>query len=584
MPVVTMPDGTAVQFPDEMPEDGIRALIATKFPKEAAELSGQDPDEVVKRGTILPVGKTRGGDLVPALPEFIEGPRQTIMDLLEGKRTAKDISGAEIFALGTLFAGSAGKAPGTAAGTAPKPKGGVTVRPMEMGEGEAVAQASERLGVELPRAATSDSTIVQQTGKVASNVPIGGTPLVTASQKAVGQLEQAATRTQEGFGSGNVPTAGARLREGLTDFIKTKSVKKVEDQYKKVDELINPEVMGPLPKTSELAFEIAKRRENAAITETSDAARRVAEAVKRGGMNYPGLKDLRTHIGELIDTGVLPVDISRAELKRIYGTLTDDLRGVVEAAGGKPAVKAWERANKVAAAVASRRESLTRILGAASDEGIFARLMASAGSNSRADIKLLIQARRSVDNETWDEIASGIISALGRNPAAGGGPERLASGMFSPDKFVTSWNKLTPQGKEVLFGSTGKKFLKNDLDDIAAVSTRMKRLQQFANPSGTGQTLIGAGIGAGLVADPVTTVASVIGARLMSNILAKPRTAKAMAVYSKAGEASARNPGKESDATFKRAAKVLALALAAELGVEASAGRFEEELSGGLKN
>ncbi len=61
--------------------------------------------QIVKRGSILPLGRTAGGDIVPALPEFIEGPRQTIMDLLEGKRTAQEITGKEIFDLGALFAG-----------------------------------------------------------------------------------------------------------------------------------------------------------------------------------------------------------------------------------------------------------------------------------------------------------------------------------------------------------------------------------------------------------------------------------------------------------------------------------------------
>lgn len=41
MPIVTMPDGTNVQFPDEMPKEQIRDLIASKFP-EAGVNSGRD--------------------------------------------------------------------------------------------------------------------------------------------------------------------------------------------------------------------------------------------------------------------------------------------------------------------------------------------------------------------------------------------------------------------------------------------------------------------------------------------------------------------------------------------------------------
>lgn len=119
MPIVAMPDGTQVSFPDAMPADQIKALIAQKFPSAVAG-AGMKPsvpsegtvsaapigDEIVKRGSILPLGKTAAGDIVPALPEFIEGPRRTIMDMIEGKRGPRDISGKEIFELGALFSGA----------------------------------------------------------------------------------------------------------------------------------------------------------------------------------------------------------------------------------------------------------------------------------------------------------------------------------------------------------------------------------------------------------------------------------------------------------------------------------------------
>lgn len=75
------------------------------------------PDTLKARGSILPVGVDEKGGMTLALPAFLEGPRQTIIDLIEGKRTASQISGREIFELGSLFAGSAG---GSAALRAPR--------------------------------------------------------------------------------------------------------------------------------------------------------------------------------------------------------------------------------------------------------------------------------------------------------------------------------------------------------------------------------------------------------------------------------------------------------------------------------
>lgn len=71
---------------------------------DANAVSGPAKDELKYRSSFLPLGKTKSGDVVPAIPQFLEGPRQTVMDLLEGKRTADQITGKEIFELGGLLA------------------------------------------------------------------------------------------------------------------------------------------------------------------------------------------------------------------------------------------------------------------------------------------------------------------------------------------------------------------------------------------------------------------------------------------------------------------------------------------------
>lgn len=83
------------------------------------EQSGPKPDRLAKRGDVLPLGRDKEGSLTGAVPSFLEGPRQAVMDLLDGRRTAQQITGKEIFELGMLFGGSAGGAAnGTGAGVA----------------------------------------------------------------------------------------------------------------------------------------------------------------------------------------------------------------------------------------------------------------------------------------------------------------------------------------------------------------------------------------------------------------------------------------------------------------------------------
>lgn len=48
--IVTMPDGTNVEFPDDMPRDEIKGMIEKKFPKQVADFQSQSPEarEIIK--------------------------------------------------------------------------------------------------------------------------------------------------------------------------------------------------------------------------------------------------------------------------------------------------------------------------------------------------------------------------------------------------------------------------------------------------------------------------------------------------------------------------------------------------------
>src|SRR5262245_4729882 len=89
--------GPGVTAEQLRPEFGEQAEAAAAF-------ANRKPTDVVERGTLLPIGKTAGGELTLAVPEFIAGPMQTISDILSGKKPSQDISGKEMFDLGALFA------------------------------------------------------------------------------------------------------------------------------------------------------------------------------------------------------------------------------------------------------------------------------------------------------------------------------------------------------------------------------------------------------------------------------------------------------------------------------------------------
>lgn len=423
--------------------------------------------------------------------------------------------------------------------------------------GMEAAEAAGRLGVDLPRAVASDSAVVQQGSKVLSNIPIGGTPLRESSKKAITQIGEAADQVQAGYGSGNIANAGAGARQGISDYAKVTLPNRVKEAYDGVDNLITQNVTTPLSETAKIATDIAGKRTNAALPE-SGAVKLVQQALaQKDGLNYQGIKDLRTNVGELLENpqNITASGFSEGELKRIYGGLTADLKNAVSRGGGEKASAAFESANQLAAKTAREREGLQKVLGKdASDERIFDRITTMANSNSRGDRVAMARVRGAVSDDTWNELASGVISKLGRDPA----------GNFSPDRFVTGWGKLSADGKAQLFG--GKKELASSLDDIAKVSTQFKKLNDYANPSGTGQSVAGLSYLTGAFVEPTTVVSSLVGARVMSSIMSKPTSARALAAYAKAYQRQAVAPTSQSTVALQNSARALSAYIGNETG------------------
>jgi hypothetical protein len=439
-------------------------------------------------------------------------------------------------------------------------------------EGQRVAEAGERIGVQLPRAVTSDTTAVQHLGGIAANIPIGGTPLRTAATKAISDLDAAAQRTQAAYGSGSAAAAGAGAREGITEFVKSGPIKqRVDELYSQVDNLVDAAATGPLVNTNNIVRTIDARRANAALPK-SGVTGELQEALARPGMNYEGVKNLRTYFGEMLDGSIpIPQGMTHAEVKQVYGALSQDMRLIIARAGGPEALNAYQRAERAAARWAQIREDLGKLLKVQNEEGIFDRIVAMAGSTARADVNLLGRVRGAVGPQHWDEIASAAIARMGRTA---GGTD------FSPDAFLTAFKKLSDEGKRMLFRSTNHASHADALDDIAKVSERFKRLNQFKNPSGTGQVVAGVVGAGGLWVDPISAVGSIASARILSHILAKPATARQMSAWANAYERAIVAPSAASTTAFQRSSGFFASGIAREVGRPDLADDLTRQLQG----
>jgi hypothetical protein len=414
-------------------------------------------------------------------------------------------------------------APGTMGGAgvfgAPRPVG---ARPTPIAAAAAVPssrdamlQAAERLDVEVPRFLASEGTAMPAFAGGIKQVPWAGEPLMQSAQQLSGRLGEA--KSEIAGAAASPEMAGGQASSALTNWIKSGSRGPEGEAYGVVDKLIKePESTMPLTNTAEIVQGIIDRRSNARIPGTSKAADIVIDAIK-GPMDYEGIKNLRTYVGQLTPMEMTQQGINAQELRAIYGGLTRDLENVIGGAGGPDALRAWQEANALSRLTNMQRAALTRIVGAEGQnapEQVFAKLATYAGSKSGADIARLRIAKNAMGEKAWQEVGSALINRMGMAP----------DGTFSPDRFVTAFGNMSAKAKAELF--EGDQL--TALNDLFTVSKHVQdKITRFGNPSGTGRTIFGLLAGGALFADPISMLVSMAGTRGAAYLLTQPAVVKA---------------------------------------------------------
>ena len=440
-----------------------------------------------------------------------------------------------------------------------------------------VVQAAERQGITVPNAIASDSATIQRMGQGVRNVPLAGERIVNAVAKTGDETTAALDDLATNLGTGDIATAGQAASTSIRNWVTGDSKKAVTAAYDAVDNLVNPNVTTTLTSTQGKIADIMARRASERVDGQGQAVSFVLNAAQDAqGLTYEGIKGLRTRVGEMLDNpSMLPAGTSQAELKQIYGSLSDDLARAVENAGGPQARMAWGKANRFNQMVSQRREELAKIVGTDADaaaEKVFARLQAMASTSSSANIQMLAKARNAIGSD-WNEVGSAVVANLGRD----------ATGAWTPDRFVTGWGKLSDAGKSVLFDKTTRAAL----DDIATISERMQQVgRRFGNPSGTAQNAGLIAMGGTAAAEmatyglPVKTISALVGANVASRILAAPATASSAAKWARSYELAVTKPSAGTLSAFNIASRNFANTISDKLGVNVTAQQLMKALSG----
>lgn len=185
MPIVAMPDGAQVRFPDDMPSEQIRGMIATKFPELAQNSQSATQPEIQKPTGFTADMVQRGADLA----NIVQNPNNQAM----GSRVLQALGGA---------AGTVGDAGGAALGALAK--GAYNIMP-EAGQ--------QRIDSDIQRFSKVAAPVMQQyqrnqdaynqanpeAGKnfqavreLGNVLPLGAAPVRKAAEEGVSALGSAA--------------------------------------------------------------------------------------------------------------------------------------------------------------------------------------------------------------------------------------------------------------------------------------------------------------------------------------------------------------------------------------------------------
>lgn len=254
---------------------------------------------------------------------------------------------------------------------------------------------------------------------------------------------------------------------------------------------------------------------------------KVPEYPSRNTLPFEAVKKTRTLVGNEIADNSLLANVPLSKWKPLYGALSEDMGNAARAAGPE-ATGAFNRANQYTRAGMGRLDRVAPFADKVAPEQAAQLLERTMGDN----VSTLQAVKKTLPEGARGTVAGTIIEKLG---TAKPGAQNDTGTAWSPETFLTNWNKMKPEARtELLSGFKNSAQVAADISAVAKATSMMRdNSKLWANPSGTGANLaargllgaVGAGglaAGAGLL-NPVVPL-SAAGGLLGSYGLAKALT------------------------------------------------------------
>ena len=409
--------------------------------------------------------------------------------------------------------------------------------------------AGERQGIDLPPATVMTNPLMKGATKQLSDLPYIGTPIQRGVKQATQDVEQGVTQAAESFGpSRTLEQAGEEVLTGVQRYGRELPGTTRYGAREAADELsvddIRALILAPSSKTGfrpkqkalyDRVGQMLPKGAAGAPTNARQAIADVAAVNAEAGLGlgftgktgevlnviadpnqtlpYSGMRTLRTKLRELRKLDAANKTLSDDDLDHVYHALTRDIHELVTSAGGPKATRLLQQADRYTAHGKERLQKTLKPLGAKSAEGAAGTLLQWAQPGRVGNFAKLQQVRKSVGPNTWDELSAATIYEMARGKDG-----------FSLAKLVTEYEKLPDNTRELLFRSTGKSPIANNLDDLATLARGLKDVEALGNPPGSGRYVQSAMAAGGSISlalgGEIMTAVSLLGAgRLGAHIL-----------------------------------------------------------------
>lgn len=393
---------------------------------------------------------------------------------------------------------------------------------------EEIRDAFQRLGADPLAGAVSGSRTIQGIEQALAKLPLSADVIGRKYSNTISQMDdfvkRIASRITRKEGTEQV---GRTIQNGVESF-KTRFQVQAGDLYDQLWKKLPENERVPIDNfRSALDRSIGQFADDPAFQGLLDSPsiRKLAEAAEGSdSVTVRTLKALRTKIGRELDDKAILSDSTNAELRQLYGALSEDIRLAAE---GAEALSEFNRANNYWAAGRARLDDVLRpIVQSGAADKIYNKVFGPEGQALRTTTSTIRSLVRSIPKEDSQVMAAEFVRRMGQSAPSQAGFERAVA--FSPARFLTQYNKMPDGAKNAVFNTVPG--LRASIDDLAKVSAAIKDTHAMTNSSGTaGQlmfmSLLTGGIGGayGGTEGAATGVAAVMSPYAAAKLMASPR-------------------------------------------------------------